>query len=460
MFKTLETAMCLIKQGRKVLIGSPLKETSRFIANALKEKGVDAIHVLNETTGQTQGKDARAALIYDFQTNDVDALCTGIQAVRLGHNLDAANAVILHGLPDDFESLDQFIARVHRLTSQTAVDVYAVIPRDTLTAKKWELLKSKGDSAAIALDGRLIEHQEEKIEWSEVIREMVERGVKVAEDDIEEADVEDAWEKVAQLADFEIPKAFVTSQAEKQAELKAEAAKLAEAANAQWTNFSEGMLDLLAVANQAITEGVEAMFRSYDEFVTEKKMAVLLTEDDLAALAWWMEHDPEAYTDAEEMFPTDRARLARAAYTQATNEPQPEPEVVVTRLSDEDALMNAEQAANADALFEPRLTFDAEGTPTLIEPVDLIEEEPIATDDDDAVKDGDEGLPTSETDPTKVVQAIKDLKELHELGVLDDDEFKTAKADLLASLKPTKKPSPSVVKSAATEPEPAQLQLV
>jgi len=203
--KVLELCMALAKQGRKVLVGSNLVATSRFLADQLCERDVKALHVL-DGNNQTQNPDKRAKTVYAFQTNEVQVLCTGVQAIRLGHNLDAGSAVVLHGLPWDFESLDQFIARVHRLTSEKDVDVYIVIPKGTLTAKKYENLSLKGQAAELALDGRLIEKKEESVDEAAIIKELIDKGIPITGEEVDETDVEESWKRVPVLADFEIPK--------------------------------------------------------------------------------------------------------------------------------------------------------------------------------------------------------------------------------------------------------------
>jgi SNF2 family DNA or RNA helicase len=70
-------------------------------------------------------------------------LCAGIQALRLGWNLDMARAAIVCGFPWSHEALDQAVARVHRLTSKEPVEVYVVLAKGTLDARKWELLCEK-----------------------------------------------------------------------------------------------------------------------------------------------------------------------------------------------------------------------------------------------------------------------------------------------------------------------------
>jgi hypothetical protein len=46
----------------------------------------------------------------EFVEGDAEVLCVGVQAVQLGHSLDAASAVVLTGLPWSFSALSQFEA--------------------------------------------------------------------------------------------------------------------------------------------------------------------------------------------------------------------------------------------------------------------------------------------------------------------------------------------------------------
>jgi hypothetical protein len=204
--RAVELAMALAKQGRKVLIGSNLIATSKWLAERLQEKGVEAIHIV-ENDGTTANKDKRAQHVHAFQTDEAQVFCAGVKAIRLGHNLDAANAVILHGLDWDYETTTQFIDRVHRRTSKNPVDVYCLLPtldgQETLTSRKWDILAQKGQAADLALDGRLIEQLEAEVDKATVIRELMERGFRITDDAVDEQDIEDAFAKLASLEDFD-----------------------------------------------------------------------------------------------------------------------------------------------------------------------------------------------------------------------------------------------------------------
>jgi len=137
----------------------------------------------------------RSREIAAFADGDAQVLCAGIQALRLGWNLDMARAAIVCGLPWSHEALDQAVARVHRLTSQKPVEVYVVLAKGTLDARKWELLCEKAAAADLALDGRLVEEDEEPIDWQKVLEQMRRAGVRAAGDEVPEADVEAVWRR-------------------------------------------------------------------------------------------------------------------------------------------------------------------------------------------------------------------------------------------------------------------------
>jgi hypothetical protein len=207
--RAMEVVMALVKNGEKVLVGSPLVLSSRFVAEQLTHKGVKAIHIL-DSNDSTQSPDARAATVFDFQTNDVDVLCAGLSAIRFGHNLDAASAVVLIGLPWDYETMDQFVKRVRRLTSQKPVRVFVIVPgTDTVTAKKWDLLKQKGDTASLALDGRIIRSDEVEIDRTQLLRELMEKGVQVNGNEVDEADVQTAWEQLPHITEYNPPQGLI-----------------------------------------------------------------------------------------------------------------------------------------------------------------------------------------------------------------------------------------------------------
>lgn len=200
--KVLEIALAHAGRGEKVLIGSDLVRTGLWLSERLREKGIRAVHITEERAGKVATKNPRkrAAEIDSFATGDAQVLCSGISAMKLGHNLTAASCVIVHGLPDGWMQFHQFLERVHRLTSPNPVSVYVVIPNRSLAESKWQLLKDKGGTSDLAYDGELSVQPEKPVDWNQVLREMKEKGIRATGDEVPETEVEAAWEKIAPLA--------------------------------------------------------------------------------------------------------------------------------------------------------------------------------------------------------------------------------------------------------------------
>jgi hypothetical protein len=209
--KVLELAYEHAKGGEKVLVGSDLILTGKFVADELNSKGVRAVHITEERgKGDdrkvgTKNPRKRSREIKAFADGDAQVLCAGVQAMKLGHNLDVASCVIVNGLPWSFMAFDQFVARVHRLTSKKPVSIHVVIPRRSLSEKKWQLLKDKGGASDLAFDGELFAQDEEAIDWNKVLKDLVSRGLSPDGDEVDEADVEAAWRAVPALIGGRLP---------------------------------------------------------------------------------------------------------------------------------------------------------------------------------------------------------------------------------------------------------------
>jgi hypothetical protein len=199
--KVLQVALEHVEAGEKVLIGSDLIETGRWLCERLREKGVEAAHIVEERAGraQTMNPRRRAKAIEAFKTGRTQVLCCGIPSIRLGHSLEAASCVIANGLVFSYEMFDQFIARAWRLTSPGPVSVYVALTLGSLDPRKWELLCQKAKAADLALDGQLVDEPEQPISREEFLRELRKQGVKPTGEEIAEADIRAAWEATANL---------------------------------------------------------------------------------------------------------------------------------------------------------------------------------------------------------------------------------------------------------------------
>ncbi len=194
--KTLELILQHAEAGEKILVGSDLIETGRWLCDRLKEKGVRAGHIVEERDGKasTVNPRKRAKVMHDFRHGRLQILLCGIPAIRLGHNLDTASVVLVDGLVFSYEMFDQFIARAHRLSSTKPVTVYVMLAKGSLDEKKWELLCAKAAAADLALDGQLMDEREEPISLEQVLKDLQKKGVPVTGEEIAEHELAAAWQ--------------------------------------------------------------------------------------------------------------------------------------------------------------------------------------------------------------------------------------------------------------------------
>jgi hypothetical protein len=204
--------MDLADEGRKVVIFSAVKQHSYWLTGVLNRIGYPALSVVEERGGhiQTISPTGRADLVRDFVDDGFPILCASIHAMNLGHNLDCASAVIVNGLPWDFATFDQAINRVHRITSKRPVDIYiaqSVIRDDTddfrlgasLDQKMRRLIRDKGESSALALDGTLPERDEITINLQDFLADLA-KSWKEPLDTLDEADFERPLQESDQVA--------------------------------------------------------------------------------------------------------------------------------------------------------------------------------------------------------------------------------------------------------------------
>jgi hypothetical protein len=425
--RVLELCMALAKDGRKVLVGSHLKEYGKWVAERLVEKGVKAVHILDENDN-TVDADDRADRVYQFQTDeDTQVFCAGTKAIRLGHNLDAADAVILNGLDFDYETLDQFIARIHRLTSKNPVDVFVILPslsgQDTITTRKWTLLDMKGGAAELALDGRLIDKHEQVITMDMLVTELRERGFNVTDEAVDEVSVQEDWEAAPQLEDYEpsehvIPPRVIIDGPPPLTLTGIQIAvtigklfrKIAEPAEGEQLDLTQAAV---TVPDEAVLEQNEAEFDAQldqldaelDEFEAN---STIFLDSFLAALyptreefeqnsATKAETEPESTDSVDEAAPTIEGALPVDSRDEAAQDEQPE-------------VRTAPDTSGGQVANEPTATA---GTAHVTEEA------------------ASGGLVPAAFDP---MGQLKQAKELHELGILDDNEYAAAKASLLAQI--------------------------
>ncbi len=194
--KALEIIEERVQAGEKVLVGSCLIETGPLIAELLFRRGIKTAHI-TESAGygkaKTKNPRARARAVTDFVTGDTQVLCAGVQAMKLGHNLDVASTVLLLGFPWSYEAFDQFLARVWRRTSKKPVSVYCLITNGSIDQQKYKLLADKAAASDVALDGRLVDEPEKTVDWNKILAEMAASGIGVTGQELDELDLRRQW---------------------------------------------------------------------------------------------------------------------------------------------------------------------------------------------------------------------------------------------------------------------------
>ena len=193
--KVLELALKHVRKGQKVMIGSSLVETGPWLAARLNERSARAVHITEQRDGKatTMSPQKRAAALKEFREGSAQVLCTGVMAVKFGHNLPEVSVVIIHGPPWTHLAFKQYVDRAWRLTSPEPINVYTVYTRELIGERKKQLVNDKGAASDLALDGELIEAPEPELDWNEALAEMREAGVHTSGDEVSASEIEAIW---------------------------------------------------------------------------------------------------------------------------------------------------------------------------------------------------------------------------------------------------------------------------
>jgi len=81
------------------------------------------------------------------------------------------------------------------------VNVFVILPRQSLAQTKWNVLQKKGDSSDLAFDGEFLPRDEKPVNWNEELRQMRRRGIglNATDDLVPEEEVCAAWKSLAPL---------------------------------------------------------------------------------------------------------------------------------------------------------------------------------------------------------------------------------------------------------------------
>lgn len=365
-FKTLETTLRLVAMGRKVIVGTSFILAAEFLKEALETKGINVASTVRG--GATLNPDKRAVEITNFQEGDAQVLVATIKSIRLGHNLDAASAVVCHGLEWQYEQFFQFEARAHRLTSKRPVDVFVVLPGEvdqTIPGRKWMSLEDKAKGIGKAIDGAVIEREEDTIDKAKIVREMLEKGIPKTGNEIPEENIKAAFQQLPHWKDIEVPDSFKDTLAKPD-------------------EFEEILPSPKAYVTPLLTHGniadsLEVFFKGAIELAKKPKIVAVIQYDEPIGPEWLEPEDVEATERELTLIVNDLMGDLEQDLQEVLAEPEEEPET------------------------EP-------------ESIDLAPAPPTVTTSD-------------------LIQNLKELKELADLGVLDDTEFAEMKAAILAQMK-------------------------
>ena len=179
-------ADCL-DEGEQVIIGSPFRAFSRAVYGFLREAGVSAVLLDGETAAAERGEAAAR-----FKKKEFSVMVAGLNAMGEGHSFECCSRLILPSLSWAFDENEQFTHRVWRINSPKEVRIYPIVTKGTVDERLTDLFSEKGDSAALALDGRLFDDKVEQVNLDKLLNDAI-KAFDASADTICETDIEAKW---------------------------------------------------------------------------------------------------------------------------------------------------------------------------------------------------------------------------------------------------------------------------
>ena len=179
-------ADCL-DEGEQVIIGSPFRAFSRAAYGFLREAGVSSVLLDGETAAAARGEAAGR-----FKKKEFSVMVAGLNAMGEGHSFECCSRLILPSLSWAFDENEQFTHRVWRINSPKEVRIYPIVTKGTVDERLTELFSEKGDSAALALDGRLFDDKVEQVNLDKLLNDAIRAFDRDAET-ICETSIEAKW---------------------------------------------------------------------------------------------------------------------------------------------------------------------------------------------------------------------------------------------------------------------------
>jgi hypothetical protein len=183
----LKLILDLLQSDEQVIIGSPFTEFSSSLYTRLHQAGVAA-----ELLDGSMSPLKRGELAAKFKKGKVRVMVAGLKAMGQGHSFECASNLILPSLSWAYDENEQFIHRIWRLNSKKPVHIYPMQIAGTIDDRLATLFAEKGDSASLALDGKLRTEQVDDIDLERLLAEVL-SGYKTTDTTVSEQDMEDAW---------------------------------------------------------------------------------------------------------------------------------------------------------------------------------------------------------------------------------------------------------------------------
>lgn len=177
----------LIAEGEQVIVGSPFDDFNQSLHRRLQLAGVSSV-LLNGGVSPTR-RGQHAAL---FKRQEFSVVVAGLKAMGKGHSFECARHLILPAMSYALDENEQFIHRVWRLTSRSAVSIWQFIMANTIDEVLLQGFSDKLDSAQLALDGQLVEATVETVDVAEVLARAVRNFDPLAET-VDEHEMEAQW---------------------------------------------------------------------------------------------------------------------------------------------------------------------------------------------------------------------------------------------------------------------------
>ena len=188
-----KTASCLtliadlLDSGKQVIIGSPFREFSNSLHSLLQQAGVSSLLLDGGTSPEKRGQMAAA-----FKTAQYAVMIAGINAMGEGHSFECCSHLILPSLSWAYDENEQFTQRVWRINSPEPVTIYPIILQGTIDEKLAQIFSEKGDSAQLALDGRLFADRVEEVNLNSLLAAAM-TAYNPHESTLDEQEMENNW---------------------------------------------------------------------------------------------------------------------------------------------------------------------------------------------------------------------------------------------------------------------------